>query len=393
MNKNILIIGFEEYSENMYPHLYEVVTLLRESYEVTYYGFDTRGLELYTLENTLRQLFPIGFLKKNNVRNVLQAIWQVVVLMRNICKLKKDSRINTYDAVVAIDHRSLNYVKEIFANKSKLIFWSLDIIYYDEPRYKSFLIRRMIRSNLKSIKYYDLIIVQDENRSHLLNSLLGSYRIKRTFLPVSLRDDLFSKNISKVKEKIIFIKDDSLVIMQLGGFEQRGSYELIDEIKKDIQLKLIIKGSFDPKLAQYVNDDLRLKDRVQFAGFDSLPEMRKCLAQADIGYLSYKVMDFNHFFITNASGQLVEFIRFGIPIISNLPQTLNNFVNERQIGIGLSDMEDFNQAVLTIKNNYSLYSYNCRRLYEDFYNLGFFITTLRSSIHSLFPDSETTKTQ
>lgn len=374
--KKVLIVGFGDYDQKLYPHLYEVIEYFKEKCDLTYYGFDRRGNELYELENVIKKLFK---LKIRYILLFFKKIKENINILKKINKLKKEAKKIKYDVVIAIDHRSLNYLGKIYKNKTRLVFWSFDIIYYDENRYSSFLIKKMIKNNKKNIQYFDLIVVQDKERGFFIDSLLTCSNIKKIYLPVALKEDEFSIKIAEIKRNKE-IKDIPPVIIQMGGYTGRGSLDLLSQVRGK-NLSIIIKGRADNATFNYIDSDLILKKQVEIKEMSNdFISMRKDISIADIGFIAYKVRDINHLFIEKASGQLVEFIKMGIPVISCFADRLNDFINDNKIGVGLSNIDGFSNAVEEIIKKYSFFSMNSRNMFLNNFNLYNMIKELEKNL-------------
>jgi glycosyltransferase involved in cell wall biosynthesis len=88
------------------------------------------------------------------------------------------------------------------------------------------------------------------------------------------------------------------------------------------------------------------------------------LSNYDVGVLGYKIMDSNFYYISNASNQLVEFLRCGLPIIVFGDSNLNEFVANHQVGFSVTNQNDFDRAIHQIINKYSFYQNNSTNLFN-----------------------------
>ncbi|MFC1965998.1 hypothetical protein ACFLWI_03520 [Chloroflexota bacterium] len=424
MNKikaSILVIGFQKEDHNMYPHLYDCLQNLRNTYDdVIYVGDGDQHEGLYSIDSNLRgilhifsfktwlQAFRALFIKfspyagrrrrpveknedanikhdgnlaetidfrifllagkflVNRLCSVVTSFVSYVRRQRRLRKNLKNVRFK-YDKrlVLAIDHTSCFAAEKYFPGK--VVLWSFDILTKDYPmRIKNGFLERPTTS--KDALRARALIIQDEQRKKLLEESIGVTFPNTIYLPVSLNDSEFCRKASESRQKKTSFA--TVNIVQSGWIvKNRWSDKLIDEyqnwptwyklnlrgfIGSDIRSKLLnIKRM--PYLSESIYDNTRL------------PEI---LNNHDIGFVGYAEKDSNHKYIENASAQLVNFLRLGLPVIGCGSPLFNDFVTKQNIGIGVSPTEETEGAIRKIIDNYSFFSHNARRLYESRYNLN-----------------------
>jgi len=282
--KKIIVIGFDVYNEKMYPHLYDILKKLEENFELTYIGEDDRGLNLarisayinIALQEIKNKLEKFNFIKKKksyeshypvntykinlkDPRAILGEIYRGYKLLINSFiknysirnNIKDLLSNNPPDIVIAIDSTALNCAAKFSKKNTKLIFWSHDYIPPDSKWYRYFLIRRLVKKNIKAIQKCSLIITQDSNRGAILDSIFHSHSIKKFFLPVSLKDDDFAREISN-KKNDDFLKEKT-IIMQISIYFERGSDLLIEAFQKlNSNVELHLQGKVFPALEKFM---------------------------------------------------------------------------------------------------------------------------------------------
>jgi len=98
----------------------------------------------------------------------------------------------------------------------------------------------------------------------------------------------------------------------------------------------------------------------------TLPRM---LNGFDMGFVGYRESDSNFAHIENASAQLVDYLRLGIPVIACGPLTFTAFVTKTGIGVSVSHPSEVAEAALAVMANYGDLSSNGRRLFEEQHDL------------------------
>lgn len=401
MNKikaSIVVIGFQKEDHRMYPHLYDFMQNLRNFYDdVIYIGDGDQGESLYFIDRDIQNILDIFNLKKmfrkyKNLKhdNDFAEITDLKALslagkysLHRFCALfisflsyvRKQMRLIKnlknvklkYDAgfVLAIDHTSCFIAEKYFPGN--VILWSYDILTEDCPtRIKNGFLEKLITSK-DAIKAKTLII-QDEQRKKLLEESVGASFPNTIFLPVSLNDSEFCRKASENRMKRNAFA--TVNIVQSGWIVKgRWSDQLIDVYQNwPTWYKLNLRGFVGVDIKNMLLN-VKRKPHVSESIYDNT-----CLSQIlnnyDIGFVGYTEKDSNHKYIENASSQMVDFLRLGIPVIGCGHSLFNDFVNKQNIGIGITSPEEMEEAIKKIIDNYSFYSYNARKLYELRFNLN-----------------------
>jgi hypothetical protein len=97
----------------------------------------------------------------------------------------------------------------------------------------------------------------------------------------------------------------------------------------------------------------------------------------DIGFVCYADEEnMNFFLIANASGQFVEFLRLGMPVISMGKTNLGRFVREHEVGLEIENMSEMTGAIEAIKKKYTLYSENCFKCFDRYFDFDRYVPQL-----------------
>jgi len=371
--KKVLVIGFEPYNESMYPHTYDFLKIIEDRCDLVYFGDDDRGVS----RNLLGTMKPALFRPRSWVNFLIQLFirYRRILGIRNkIIKLVD----NNVDIIIAIDHSALHYASKFLKENARLIFWSHDIIAPDHPWMVSYWIRRLVRENRKDIKKCDLIIIQDHNRAAVLDSILNSYDIPKFYLPVSLNADAFFETEAKRRESRVF--DGNITLMQLGSItSQRNSHVILDAYQKmPDNIQLVIKGFISGKILKLVEKMVR-KPSV-YPVSTTFKEMCETTNQADIGIIACGTKDLNHHFFSKASGQSIEFLRLGIPLVVLDMEELGEFVDRNKCGLSISDANKFSWAIQQIVQDYRNYSRSAYNTFRKFFDIELYRENLINEI-------------
>jgi hypothetical protein len=163
------------------------------------------------------------------------------------------------------------------------------------------------------------------------------------------------------------ITTSSVTLIQIGGINQWRSHscDLIAQYQNIDGMKLMLHGFISSEVTDFLINE-KLSKMPVLSNID-LPSDKiiKLLAHADIGFVSYVANDENFINIDWASGQVVEFLRAGLPIICHGNTTLNRFVAEHSIGVGIQHMNELSEAIKKISLEYKEYSCRSRKFFEE----------------------------
>jgi glycosyltransferase involved in cell wall biosynthesis len=225
------------------------------------------------------------------------------------------------------------------------------------------------------IKKCDLIMIQDKNRAAVLDNILNSHAIPKYYLPVSLGADLFSSSEAKRRGSVVLT--EKITLMQSGSIALgRNSHVIINAYQKlPDNILLILKG--------LISDDIRIlvekADRKPgvYPRSATYKEMREFIDQADIGIIACEAKNRNNYFISMASGQLVEYLRLGIPVIV---LDMGEFVERNKCGLLISNEIQLKNAIQQIAQNYCDYSRAALSVFKKFYDLGLYRDSLITNL-------------
>ena len=155
-------------------------------------------------------------------------------------------------------------------------------------------------------------------------------------------------------------------LLQCTGFDgQRYTEELIEQYQKDSQYNLYLHGIHIQTIEEYIN---RQSKKPNILTKYVLPnKVFEIVENSDIGFLGMKLKEDNCKYLYGASGQLLEFLRCGKPVISYGDNNVGKVLEKHKAGIEIKNIEELEQAVLRIKNEYDTYSRNAYSLFlKDF---------------------------
>jgi glycosyltransferase involved in cell wall biosynthesis len=357
--KKILLVGPFPDDANMYPHLRAFISSLGQTCDVTYRHFPERGDSWHVWA---------GYLRNPSHKNFLRAVKHLLRLLKHGLMLFRER--GRFDVVIAIDNFLYILCDRFFPHQA-VILWSHDFISHDQPRKGYFLQPSTAKLTANALARRGRVIIQDADRLALLLAsipLQDAATVSSVFyLPVSL------PRVSAERRK----PSQRPVLMQLGGISQAmGSIGLLEQYQEKC-------GLFDLYFHGFVAEEfvLHLNDAEYFPTVSSVPihagKLFRIVAKADIGFVFYDGNnDLNYFNIRNASGQLVEFLRQGKPLVAGGCNSLRALMEEYHIGVFIDDVAAVSDAVKTIMERYGQYADACVQLFADHYDIARYMTEL-----------------
>lgn len=310
----------------------------------------------------------------------LRAVKTMLRVLRNtvidMIKMLIILRRRDYQSIVVIDCFPFSVVSAI-AGHRRVVLWSHDIIGTDHPAYAGWPNRLYRKLTRRALKKNGRVIVQDQDRlSLLIRSMdVEALPLRTVFMPVVLPAVDDRPMPRRITSRLP-------ILMQLGGI---GAYRLSDDLLHQYQesggrYKLMFHGYLFPEISE------------QLARCAEIPLISTHLVQSnllyqiidfcDIGFLGYRETDMNHVYIRNASGQLVEFLRRGIPVVVAGKNNLGSFVETMQIGVAIDSVEDVGTAIGKIMSNYQQYSTACLACFRNHFDLAKYASSVFTWLNS-----------
>lgn len=354
MTNKILVISYFPDDVNTYPHLNDVRRALTFNAEVEYFHFRLNGI---WYADRLVSVLKYPWRKENLV--VISDILKLII-----------KGTKSYKAVIAMDELLYVLSAFLFVKHNNIFLWSFDFITCDQkifntPIYRLF--RMFFRKALKRRK--GLIIQHRERLALLLKCLrLNEDAVIPFYLPIS-RFPLAQTTLGRIS--------DPIRLLQMGyiNCHRSQSHRILEVFQSNSdQFLLILHGHIDSEMHILISQGLVMP--LVSNGFIDQADVWQIVQKCDIGYICYCADDENNKHILFASGQLVEYLRCGKPVIIYSNTNLNSFISSERVGIVIDDPVEVPAAVVAIRNDYALYSRNALACYEMYFNLTKYVPQL-----------------
>lgn len=367
----ILIVGFDVYGAFMYPHLKCVIDELNHYSIVDYSTFRERGA-----------FEPIR--KTTNIKVGAKQLYSFLKIIRNtfIDSILVFKKLKAYNTIIAIDYYAYIVIACMlyFYQGKKVVFWSHDIIVEANPKFSNPFYRGFLKYVKIFLGKYKKIIIQDSERLSMLCMTYGVERNKDNdvfFLPVSL-----NKLPDAIEKLHVAIERDvsrKPVLLQCGLIHSLRMSDKVLSIyqKEHTEYTLAFHGYLSAAFCELLKT---VKKRpIISSSLVKSEEIYRIVSECDIGLIAYAygIEEKNFFFIQNASGQMVEFLRVAKPIIVIGEETnLAKLVLHEKIGVCVDGEDGLKEAVSEVVRNYRFYSENAYACFHKHYNIKNYIKDL-----------------
>jgi hypothetical protein len=351
----LLLVGFEPWDERTYPHTRCVLEQLAAHFSLDYVHLEERG---FFAEKMLSPR-PL----RARLRATLPPILHSVATSLDLLSKRKP-----HDIVVAIDMFAYGLL-DVMLRPRRLILWSHDVVGPDLRAFQTVPQRIINAAARRALTKRRLVLIQDPDRLAMLRTTLSlTVELDAHMLPVVLP----ASGLRKAHPA----SPDKPRVIQIGGIHAaRFSGELLDHYQSHAH-------EYALHLHGYVSSELRarcaasvMKPEVS-EGFVSERGLSELLLSQDVGFVGYRATDVNHRLIGNASGQTVELLRLGLPIVVAGTTNLNDVVTQSGAGVALRSMEDLVPALYRIMADYAGFSARSLALFESRFRAETFLPAL-----------------
>jgi hypothetical protein len=292
------------------------------------------------------------------------------------------------DLVIGIDRIGL--IEGYFISKLKkkpLVYISFEIFFQEETS------KKFKDLEKKTSKLVKLFIVQDKKRKKNLSYENDLKDNKVFILPLASSSIKIKKNYNGFLEKKLNIKDNSKILAMIGSCVK---WTMIDEVLANMSnwpknWVLLIHDRY-PNFEYFEHlkkkHNLVHSDKVIFSKLKiiNIDEMNILLDKVNLGLALYKpsydsmYTGKNLEYIGQASGKISTFLRYNIPVISNV---LSNYSNGNDLKIGYN-INDINE-IPNILKRYRIENFNNepKKYFDNFLSYDLYRHNLIKEINKL----------
>jgi len=310
---------------------------------------EQRGINNYNFNNKKINVFTLK-------RNVFQKI-----------KSKFDGKIHShfisridatlYNLIIAFDLDGLRIASDISKLiKVKYIYFSLEI----EDK------QQIFSKDQYSAQNAILTITQSELRKKVISNL---YKIPKKriytlpnscFGPIIDNDSSYFSNLFKLNNKV-------KIILCIGTLHEDTCIDKIIESITNLSENycLVLHGWFagDKIKNIFINYKRKYPNRI-FHSDKILHDNKIIYESCDFGIIAYNPITDNLKYVMGASGKMFEFLKYGVPLISNNIPLAKEMIEDSGCGLVVNNFNEISQVLDTINNDYNTYKINCHNQFS-----------------------------
>lgn len=330
-------------------HNYKISLITSESKQFTLLSFEHENLSIIKVKQRTRRF---------ELPTSVKLIWKVFVFVIK-------GKIEYIIGGDAVGNIIASNISRLFRRKH--IFFMLEY-----PQIITDTVCHLTRSQIlenKALEKANMIVTHDNWHKQFL---LTHFNVSATdifilpnssFTPkVSMKSDFLQKRLNL---------DGKKIVLHSGGF---GKWfrckELADSTSNwDENIKLVFHISHNVQNDKYFNSIYRTDYRNKVL-FSLTPvntyELDKLIASADIGVALYseKELGYRATYMGLAAGKIGNYLKCGVPIIATKLLSLS-YIEDYQCGILINKEENILQAIRVILSDYSRFSHNAHRCYNE----------------------------
>ncbi len=365
---NTQYVKFSEGNVNLYNFDDAGINGLRQRTKSFLAKHEIINKVVYSMLRKMRPLmsFTKKYLYEKNLEKFLPAT--VKMEITNVMKNRKYICFFGIDAFGLVFANCFEEAKNI-----PVIYYSLELYLADSYNLYSHRLDFNIMKKYESRFHKKSIftIIQDEERSRLLNDENKVNEIKTIYLPVSVlgekvseKTDYFRKLFNIPDSKHILLVLSQIVPEKLSLEIAEGAQQLSDNFV------LIFHGAGEKEYIDKIkkidkNNKIYISEKL--VDFNKIPEI---VASADIGIVGFSNVSKNFMFAGSACGGLAYYFQCGLPAIAVGFQNISKIFNEFDCGVEIPTPDKLNDAVIQIMNKYIRYRKNAFVCYEQKYEFS-----------------------
>ncbi len=358
MSKTAILVLADDRGISTFPAVYNTAAELKKR------GW---GVKIYTgsiCDNSdVMALFDEYKVIKSSINLRIRFLAEIFLFSSNLLKVKNKKLIFAFEPRDAIACSFASF----FNKHCKYIYYNLEIQEYDFSSNESKLLKflkmasQVIRKKLETLYSQNAyaLVIQDKVRLEILKKH-GISNSKYYFIPNSY----MSENIecSKVKHK------DKGDLLYCGGLEKWSISSMIDSLPRMESLRLTFSGWSRDNYLSTVEQKLQSLGVKVYKQKLSLEDYKELIRNYDVGLVWYSDLSSDNVrYMGRSSGKYFMFLSQGKPVIvQNLPGLADD-VKQYSLGVVLESLDQLNEAMKEIMENYADYQRNVIKTYKDVY--------------------------
>jgi hypothetical protein len=286
-------------------------------------------------------------------------------------------------AIILFDIDSVLFCKNKIHIDSNIVYFDLELRMENDSGWEE---KVKLLKEEKIFHKIKKVIIQSEERLSIFKNQYHLANFENFLFPVCIS----AKGLPNGKlinlHNLLDINKDQKIVVHVGGIlEELEIFEMIKEMIKISYYHFVFIGYADSKYLEYINNNLSLEDsNVHFINpnFDTPDELEQLISSSFAGIAWYKDLSLNMTTAVLSSGKIALYTKVGLPVITNNYESFASLLKIYNFGIGISSLIDLNSALKYLEINFDLFSKNSKVLFNQKYNLDYYIADFKKFIYS-----------
>lgn len=304
--------------------------------------------------------------------------------LKKIIGLRDDS----YQYIVGIEVLGLYTAHILKSNPGqKIIYFNMELFKLSTSRLPDRYLRGALESFVLKNNIDHIAIANKERIKVFLNDKKYIPASMVEMLPVASLGEPYLEKGNYFREKFN-IPDDKTIVLYSGNIvEWAMCLEIVESVKNwGDEFVLVLHTYIEhPQNEDYYDliEKAMLPGRVFISQKHfSFWELDKILSSAEIGLLFYREKDENFTEIGFSSNKLTQYLKTGMPIITNDLPFFSKFFDEHKCGKCVSSFEEIAGTISEISRDYSVYRKNAVSCYENYFDFRKYFNVFMKNIQA-----------
>ena len=234
-------------------------------------------------------------------------------------------------------------------------------------------------------KFALFTITQDLERGRLIADENGIQEDSIITVPVCAEGEPFKVKTSNLRDRFGLAADLRIIIY--AGYI--ADWAMCIEIAESAQFWpenwVLIFHTHGYNNENYIKKVRRFENSKVLFSLSPVPyeDLPAFLASADIGIALYRDLGANFTLISSASGKLAHYLKSGLPVVVNSYPGVSNIVEQYNCGISINHVNQLQEAIGNIFENYQQMHSGAYLCYEDNYRLSSYFSKVVERIEQL----------
>jgi glycosyltransferase involved in cell wall biosynthesis len=260
------------------------------------------------------------------------------------------------------------------ASDLKVLYFNMELFQFSKTHGKGRQLKRALELIALAAEPY--VVLQSRNRADTFlkaNRFVPPDRI--LLLPVASGGRKLEEKTDYFRKVFAIPRNKTIVLYAGNIIEWAMCHEIVESVRRwppDCELVLHTyrkDAEMDPYVLQLIERAAGMPVHLSVKCLDHR-EIEQALASADIALLFYRELDENFTEIAFSSNKLAEYLRAGLPIISNSVSSLKEIIDGNRCGVTVEHPWLIGEAIASIRRDPETFRSNAFGVYERMFDFS-----------------------